>query len=271
LQTVHGCDSVVELTLLVGTPKAVIIATSGPGGIITPSGIIEITLGNSQCFHFTPNPGYKIASVIVDGENVPASVISGIYCFLDLQSSHTIHVNFVLDAITITATAGANGAITPAGVITIAEGKSQAFTFKPATGYKIAEVLVDNVNVPASVTSGMYTFTKVTESHTIHVTFESKTKGALDLEEEETAEAAPVVYSYANTVHIKITGNVETWHAASLPTVEIYDMMGRCIHRALLTDVETAIPLNVASGIYFVRLISPTETIISKKVSLTKF
>jgi len=264
LYSVHGCDSVIKLTLMVVTTKAVIIATSGPGGRITPAGVIKIPFGNSQAFYFTPDPGYKIESVIVDGVNITAAVLAGTYTFVNLQSNHTIHVTFVTDEITITATAGPNGTITPAGVIKIAEGKSQAFTFKPATNYKIEKVLVDGVNNATAVSTGMYTFSKITESHTIHVTFVSKVAAALAVDDSNWSKEVEV-YTYLNTVYITIPN---TSHPI---VVDIFDMMGRHLHQRTLTDATTAIPLNVATGIYMIRLISQNEIIMVNKVSLTKF
>ena len=48
---------------------------------------------------------------------------------------------------------------------------SPAFTFTPATGYHIADVLIDGVSNPGAVTAGTYTFTNVTANHTIAVSF----------------------------------------------------------------------------------------------------
>jgi hypothetical protein len=70
---------------------------------------------------------------------------------------------------TIVATAGANGTITPSGTVTVAAGGSQSFAITPATGYRVAEVLVDGESVGA-VTS--YTFSSVAASHTLSASFE---------------------------------------------------------------------------------------------------
>jgi hypothetical protein len=70
-------------------------------------------------------------------------------------------------AITITASAGMNGLITPSGTVEVHEG-SQSFTITPDTGYHVADVLVDGVSVGA-VTS--YDFLYVTASHLISATF----------------------------------------------------------------------------------------------------
>jgi hypothetical protein len=207
--------------------------------------------------------------VEVDGVNIPESVISGTYTFSNIIASHTIHVTFATSAIpiTITATAGPNGKITPAGVIVITQGKSQTFLLTPNSGYKIATVLVNGVNQPTAVSTGMFTFTNVQTSQTIHATFISKTAASpISVEENEMDNA--IVYSHLNTVYIK----VETRLIASLlPTVEIYDMMGRKIHQSTISDIETAITLNVSTGVYHVRLISPDNSYIIRKVSIMRF
>jgi Big-like domain-containing protein len=86
-----------------------------------------------------------------------------------LQLSGTKNLTVSLaPTFTITASAGANGAIAPAGVSTVIQGQSQAFTITPSTSYTIASVLVDGVSVGAVAT---YTFSNVTVNHTISATF----------------------------------------------------------------------------------------------------
>ena len=72
------------------------------------------------------------------------------------------------DRHTITAIAGANGAISPSGNSTVPTGGDQTFTITPDKGYAVAKVLIDGKSVGA-VTS--YTFRDVTEAHTIQVIF----------------------------------------------------------------------------------------------------
>ena len=69
---------------------------------------------------------------------------------------------------TITATAGANGSITPSGAVAVNYGADQSFTIAADVNYHIADVLVDAVSVGA-VSS--YTFTNVTAAHTIAASF----------------------------------------------------------------------------------------------------
>jgi hypothetical protein len=70
--------------------------------------------------------------------------------------------------LTVTATAGTGGSITPTGVISVPSGSAQGFTITPATGYSIADIMVDGVSQGAI---SSYSFTNVTASHTIDATF----------------------------------------------------------------------------------------------------
>ena len=69
---------------------------------------------------------------------------------------------------TISASAGAGGAITPTGNITVNYGGSQSFNITTNVGYYIVDVVVDNVSL-GSVSS--YTFNFVQVPHTITATF----------------------------------------------------------------------------------------------------
>ena len=65
---------------------------------------------------------------------------------------------------TITASAGANGSISPSGSVTVNHGSNRTFTISADANYHVQDVLVNGVSVGA-VTS--YTFTNVTQNHTI--------------------------------------------------------------------------------------------------------
>ena len=84
----------------------------------------------------------------------------------------TIKVNAVpVTEYTITATAGANGNISPSGTVKVASGGNQTFTITPATGYEIDTLKVDGSAVPSATS---YTFSNVDKEHTIEATFKKK-------------------------------------------------------------------------------------------------
>jgi len=82
--------------------------------------------------------------------------------------------NFTIDLWTITASAGANGSISPSGAVGVVEGASQGFTITPAAHYHVADVLADGGSVGA-VSS--WNFPSVNANHTIAASFAIDTFG----------------------------------------------------------------------------------------------
>jgi hypothetical protein len=72
-------------------PTHVIAASAGSGGTITPSGNVIVNEGSSQIFTITPDFGYVIDDVLVDGQSEgPVSD----YLFEYVTADHTIHATF---------------------------------------------------------------------------------------------------------------------------------------------------------------------------------
>jgi hypothetical protein len=102
----------------------------------------------------TTSPGSRTAT------STQALGVTGVGDFAVAESS-IVHF-------TITASAGANGSISPNGVVSVVSGANQSFTIAPAPGYQVAGVSVDGVSVGAVTT---YNFTNLTANHTIMATF----------------------------------------------------------------------------------------------------
>ena len=69
----------------------VITATAGDNGRITPTGDVAVPKGESKTFTITPDSGYHIKDVLVDGKSVGAV---GTYTFENVVDNHTIHATF---------------------------------------------------------------------------------------------------------------------------------------------------------------------------------
>ncbi len=166
--TSHTFDDVTENHTISATfslVEYVITATAGTGGSISSSGDVSVTHGNDKTFTITPETGYEISDVLVDGTSVGA--VSN-YTFTDVIENHTISATFALVEYVITATAGTGGSISSSGDVSVTHGNDKTFTITPETGYEISDVLVDGTSVG---TVSNYTFTDVIENHTISVTF----------------------------------------------------------------------------------------------------
>jgi hypothetical protein len=142
-----------------------ITVTAGANGSISPA-TGSVNCGDNATYTISPDPGYGVADVIVDGLSQGAITS---YTFTNVQANHTISATFVINATyTITASAGANGSIAPNGATVVNSGDNQSYTITPNACYHVVDVLVDGVSQGA-ITS--YTFTNVTANHTISATF----------------------------------------------------------------------------------------------------
>jgi len=150
---------------------------------------------------------------------------------------------------TITASAGANGTINPSGAVDVAHGANQTFTFTPASGYRIASVLVDNVNHPVAVANGTYTFENVTANHTISVTFIDE----VGVEEfAETIDMNVFINSFGEIV-------VETSH--QIHQLTVFDLVGRQV----ATGTQSKLNVNfLSTGIYILQ-VATDKGLVSKK------
>ena len=67
-------------------------ATAGAGGSISPSGNVSVREGRAQTFTITPDKGYAVSNVKIDGKSIGA-VKS--YTFENVRRTHTIEVIFM--------------------------------------------------------------------------------------------------------------------------------------------------------------------------------
>ncbi|RLL81716.1 InlB B-repeat-containing protein [Mesotoga sp. BH458_6_3_2_1] len=163
-----------------------IVATAGSGGSISPSGNVVVEHGASKSFTITPDSGYEIDDVLVDGSSI-GKVSS--YTFNNVTSNHTIEATFKKKTYTIVATAGSGGSISPSGNVVVEHGASKSFTITPDSGYFISDVLVDGESIGPKTG---YTFQNITSSHTIHALFEETPPPVFNVTFVVSSESAPV-------------------------------------------------------------------------------
>jgi hypothetical protein len=156
-----------------------ITATAGSNGSISPSGDVSVAAGAKQKFTFTPDPGYRVADVVVDSMSKGALTS---YTFSNVQSGHTISVTFTLDVYTINLTAATGGsvevtgtAISPTLPVTVNGGSTSTITVNPGVSVTITVTagslrsLNDNGAAYKNITT--YSLTNIRANHTINVYF----------------------------------------------------------------------------------------------------
>ena len=82
----------VSTGIVIYSPCYTIKASAGANGTISPAGWCSVVENGSQTFTFTPDKGYTVAKVLVDGKSVGA-VKS--YTFKNVTKDHTIEVIFM--------------------------------------------------------------------------------------------------------------------------------------------------------------------------------
>jgi chitinase len=146
-------------------PTHTITTSVDAHGSISPSGSVTVSHGSNQTFTISADANYHVQDVLVDGVSVGAHTS---HTFTDVAQDHTIQASFAINTHTITATAGANGSISPSGSVTVNHGSSTTFTISADATYLIHDVLVDGASVG---TDSTYTITNVTRNYAIAASF----------------------------------------------------------------------------------------------------
>lgn len=78
-----------------------ITASAGAGGSLSPSGIIRVLYGDDTTFICTPNTGYFIKNITVDGITDSDAISAKQKRFTNISDNHEIHVSFAIDTFTV--------------------------------------------------------------------------------------------------------------------------------------------------------------------------
>jgi hypothetical protein len=110
-----------------------ILASAGPGGTITPSGTVSADYGSSPAFTITPDAGYVVADVLVNGASQGPLTN---YTFTNVITNQTIAASFAADlrALTIQVVGGGTVAKSP-NLPAFPQGSKVQLTANPASGW----------------------------------------------------------------------------------------------------------------------------------------
>ena len=236
---------------VVFTPNVyTIMATAEPGkGYISPSGQISVTYGENKTFNFKAASGYKIDKVVIDDVINMEAAQNGSYSFVNVKDNHTIELFFDELRFKIASISAPNGTIEPEGITEVLFGENITYTITPDEGYKISFVLVNGDNIGAIPT---YTFAAIEADGNIEAFFEFMQPTGID---DVTLEGISI-YSHVNIVYLVNEKNLP------ISDVSIFDMYGRTVWQG--TPQGNQITLNVANGIYTVRVTSDDSFTVTK-------
>jgi len=146
--------------------------SSTSGGSVTTPGEGTYTYNASQVVNLVATADANYHFVNWTGNVGTIGNVTSATTNITMNGNYTIVANFAIKTYTITATAGANGNISPSGAVSVNCGANQTFNITADSCYNIANVSVDGSPVGAVAS---YTFTNVTANHTISATFSAIT------------------------------------------------------------------------------------------------
>lgn len=204
-------DTQIEATFEPVTYEIIVITVGN--GTVEP-GSTTAVYGSSKAFTMTPDEGYRIWSITLDGVEIPVTAASGNaqrYTISNINSDHILSVKFVTSILKITTVAGANGTIRP-NELEVEYDSFASVSIVPNEGYEISAIYIDGVKVDDSkVAKGgvaqNISFEHVTEDHVVRATF-SKIKLTISASAGEGGLISPageIGCEYGATVSFDIT------------------------------------------------------------------
>ena len=135
--------TITDIDIEVDVKNTFNVITSVPGGngTITPSkiGVIE---GSKVKITFTPNTGYMVDKVLVNGIE---KTTTGNEIEITVDEEKTVEVSYKKIPFTITVEEVTGATVDPDGTVTVSYGDNKDFTITANTGYKLVKVLVNDV------------------------------------------------------------------------------------------------------------------------------
>jgi spore coat protein A len=160
-------------------PNGTLAGSQLKNGLVTPlaAGVATVTAGSTVTYTFTPNAGFEVDVISVDGVLTQSTTVAPItsHTLVDVQANHYLNVYFRPIPNTITIGLGANGTVTGgiAGANLVRTGTAFTVNFVPNAGFEVDAISIDGAvtqsTALAPITS--HTFTNVVASHYMNVYF----------------------------------------------------------------------------------------------------
>ena len=243
-----------DIVFFLSREQFIIVATQQGQGEISPSDTVHTPCDSQVTFTFTPDEGWYVENLIVDGESL-GTPTENQYTFVNINASHTIEVVFMPTVFIITSSIDPidAGNITPYGQTEVTYGEDQTFNITPFPGYQVIDVEVDGESQGAITT---YTFHNVTANHTIVAHLMTVGVDEATVNEDIAVWPNPV----ENVCHVKLQDmrNRE---------LQLFDAQGKLILRKHIETDEAEIDLTERpSGMYLLRVVSDGKVVATRKL-----
>lgn len=235
------------------------ITTSVINGTITPTDI-GVIYNTDKTVSYSPadSSKYVLDSVTVDGNKVNINTYPSSYTFSKVSSNHSINVVY-RRVYNITTSKSGNGSGTITGnQLKLEKGTTKTINYSADSNSYIKSVKVDGVSIDLKKYPNSYTFSNISDDHTVSVVFEKK----------------PTIIITKNISNISDVV-LDKGHAIGLFKIEGTDYLGRTqkFYRSIwFTDLSSSsksVTVNIPAGRYTVSEVSINDWEQTKVESLT--
>jgi len=149
-----------------------IVAGNVENGAVSPADTSSVSCGGNASFTITPDQGYYIENLIVDGDTIAPSTS---YSFTDVRENHTIKPVFTIYQYSIDIEVSTGGSVVPGDTI-VPYGATVHYDIVPDDCYSVDSVIVNGMNQGAI---GTYDFVSVTAPQTLTAYFSQNIYGIM--------------------------------------------------------------------------------------------
>ena len=266
--TIHNVTEEQEINVTFNLITYTIAASAENGGTITPSGDVEVNCGADASFTITPNEGYEIADVIVDGQSAINDIASyatigasASYTFSNVTANeHSIVATFSLIPVEVCNT------VTDLEVSVEPYGNMLSWTaVENAVSYRIFRN--DETTAIANETSTSFVDLNGEEGDNYYIVTICQ-NGVSDPSEPVTAISTSID---TNSISVELYPNPTDGkfmiECNEMTTVEIFNMVGQSIGMIEVNSDTVSIDASAwTSGIYSVRITTENSTTIVKQI-----
>ncbi|MDR3283231.1 MAG: hypothetical protein LBS92_06485 [Candidatus Methanoplasma sp.] len=146
-----------------------ITVTVGPYGTASPGETFPADAGSSVVFTFSPDKGYEVSEILLDGASVIDELRMSKYTLGNIAADHTVEIEFGLRTYTVTSYADDGATITPEGSVGVIYLGQATFRFSAKPGQEIKAIVVDGAVRDDLAGADSYTFRGVDANHTIDI------------------------------------------------------------------------------------------------------
>lgn len=132
----------------------------------------SILYGENKTINFTPDYGYELTSLLIDGVEHINDVTNDAYTLENITSNKTITPVFELKKYSVNTIINGNGSLDITNETKITHAENKTINITPSIGFEFKSLKINDVDVTENVTNNSYTILSVTSDTNIEATFE---------------------------------------------------------------------------------------------------